>query len=367
MVAWQRFTANVALAGGVLLAGAGAQAETEGPIPPGRIRTIFETKCIGCHGAEKQADGLRLDSIEAVQKGGEHGPIFIASKPDESTLVQRISLPEGDEDLMPPKDGPLPAKDIEAIRKWVADGASFEGWADAYTEPQLMFAAVTVGSGAAGTALFAEEVQKRVVEGVTPASPEAIAPITAAGIRVAPLDQTSPLLQVDLKFVPDGAKDEHLALLAPIAGNITWLNLAGTQVTDGGLAAVAAMPRLTNLHLERTGIGDAGLVHLAGLANLEYLNLFGTKVTDAGLETLKQLSNLKRLYAWQSGVTAGGAQALASALPALSINMGTEQKPLEQLVYNDPAEDLKKMEAAAAPTEPVPAESELFDPFAPKK
>lgn len=366
MVAWQRFTANVALAGGVLLAGARAQAETEGPIPPGRIRTILETKCIGCHGAEKQADGLRLDSIEAVQKGGEHGPIFIASKPDESKIVQRISLPEGDEDLMPPKGGPLPAKDIEAIRKWVADGASFEGWADAYTEPQLMFAAVTVG-GKNTTALFTEDVQKRVVEGVAPVAAEAIAPITAAGIRVAPLDQASPLLQVDLKFVPEGAKDEHLALLAPIAGNITWLNLAGSQVTDGGLAALAAMPRLTSIHLERTVISDAGLAHLAGLANLEYLNIFGTKVSDAGLETLKPLANLKRLYAWQSGVTPAGAQALAAALPALSINMGTEQKPLEQLVYNDPAEDLKKMEAAAAPTEPVPAESALFDPFAPKK
>lgn len=367
MGAWQKNMMTLALTGGVLLTGALAQAQVEGPVPPARIRTILEAKCIGCHGAEKQAEGLRLDSIEAIQKGGEHGVVLVASKPDESPLVQRISLPEGDEDLMPPKGGPLSSKDIDAIRKWVADGASFEGWADAYTEPQLMFAAVTVGGGSAATALFAEDVQKRVVEGVTPVSPEALAPITAAGIRVAPLDQTSPLLQVDLKFVPDGAKDEHLALLAPIAGNITWLNLAGSQVTDAGLAALAGMPRLTSLHLERTGISDPGIAHLSGAQNLEYLNIFGTKVTDASLETLQGLANLKRLYAWQSGVTPEGAQTLAAALPALSINMGTEQKLLEQLVYNDPAEDLKKMEAAAAPAEPVPAEAELFDPFAPKK
>ena len=94
-------------------------------------------------------------------------------------------------------------------------------------------------------------------------------------------------------------------------------------------------------------------------------------MTDAGLETLKALPSLKRLYVWQTGVTAAGAQALAAALPALVVNMGTEQKPLEQLVYNDPAADLAKMEAekaaaAVPPADGAPAAAP-FDPFAPKQ
>ncbi len=371
MRAWSNGTIRMAMAACVALGGWAAHAEVEGPIPPGRIRTIFETKCIGCHGADKQAGDLRLDSIEAVQKGGKSGPLFVAAKPDESALVQRITLPEGDDELMPKEGGPLPGKDIEAIKKWVADGASFEAWADAYTEPQLMFAALTVSGGTPATALFVDDTQKKIAEGLAPIAPEVLAPITDAGIRLAPIDQVSPLLQADLKFVPEGAKDEHLALLAPAAANITWLNLAGSQVTDGGLAPLAGMPRLTSLHLERTGITDAGLAHLVSLANLEYLNLFGTKVTDAGLETLKALPSLKRLYVWQTGVTAAGAQALAAALPALVVNMGTEQKPLEQLVYNDPAADLAKMEAekaaaAVPPADGAPAAAP-FDPFAPKQ
>ena len=371
MRAWSNGTIRMAMAACVALGGWAAHAEVEGPIPPGRIRTIFETKCIGCHGADKQAGDLRLDSIEAVQTGGKSGPLFVAAKPDESALVHRITLPEGDEELMPKEGGPLPGKDIEAIKKWVADGASFEAWADAYTEPQLMFAALTVSGGTPASALFVDDTQKKIAEGLAPIAPEVLVPITDAGVRLAPIDQVSPLLQADLKFVPEGAKDEHLALLAPAAANITWLNLAGSQVTDVGLAPLAGMPRLTSLHLERTGITDAGLAHLVSLANLEYLNLFGTKVTDAGLETLKALPSLKRLYVWQTGVTAAGAQALAAALPALVVNMGTEQKPLEQLVYNDPAADLAKMEAekaaaAVPPADGAPAAAP-FDPFAPKQ
>jgi mono/diheme cytochrome c family protein len=339
----------------------GALAE---PVQPAQIRTIFEKNCVECHGPEKQKHNLRLDSIEAIQQGGKGGPLFIAGNPDESLIVHFITLPEGDEDLMPPK-GPLPSKEIEAIRQWIADGASFENWDAEYVEPQLMFAAVTVAQGgpAAAAPLFGEELLKQLAEGLELPAAEVLEPIKDAGVRIAPLDQSSPLLQADLKFVPDGATDEHLALLAPVAANITWINLAGSRVTDAGLAVLAGMPRLTSIHLERTGVTDAALAHLASLSHLEYLNLFGTKVSDAGIATLAALPGLKRLYAWQTGVTAEGAQALAAALPQLAINMGTEQKPLEALVYNDPAEDLARMEAEKAADAGAP----LFDPFAPEE
>ncbi|MFM1918956.1 MAG: hypothetical protein RLZZ303_590 [Candidatus Hydrogenedentota bacterium] len=343
--AWQ-----AAMVGCVLAGSMAAQAE---PVKPSRIRTILEAKCVGCHGAENPKAGLRLDAPEHIGAGGSSGPALVAAKPEESLIVQRISLPDGDEDLMPPKGGPLPKKDIEAITQWIAEGASFEGWAEEYKEPQIMFASLSVGKAAAP--LYAEDALKKLAEGLAPAAPEAIAAATQSGVRLAPLDQTSPLLQADLKFVPEGATDAHLAALAPVAQNITWLNLAGSKVTDAGLAALAGMPRLTSIHLERTGITDAGVAQLAGLSNLEYLNFFGTQVTDASVETLKALPKLRRLYAWQSGMTLDGANALTAANPLLAVNMGTEQKPLEEMVYNDPEEDLKKMQEGQT--------AALFDPF----
>ena len=63
----------------------------------------------------------------------------------------------------------------------------------------------------------------------------------------------------------------------------------------------------------------AGLEHLKNLGNLEYLNLYGTAVTDAGLEHLKGLKNLKKLYVWQTQVTDEGIAKLKEALPEVTV------------------------------------------------
>src|SRR5437763_14966214 len=39
------------------------------------IKPILQASCFGCQGEERQKGGLRLDSLEAVVKGGEVGKI----------------------------------------------------------------------------------------------------------------------------------------------------------------------------------------------------------------------------------------------------------------------------------------------------
>jgi YHS domain-containing protein len=108
--------------------------------------------------------------------------------------------------------------------------------------------------------------------------------------------------------------DGDLAKLAPVAANLRWLDLAGTKITDAGLAHLKPMANLTRLHLERTRITDAGLTRLAALHGLEYLNLYGTPITDAGLPSLQSLPKLKKVYLWQTKVTPRAAQAFAESL-----------------------------------------------------
>lgn len=86
-------------------------------------RGIFAHRCTKCHGQQKQKSGLRLDVKEAALKGGEGGAVLAPGKAEESEILKRVSLPAGDDDLMPPKDGPLDAKEIETLRRWIADGA----------------------------------------------------------------------------------------------------------------------------------------------------------------------------------------------------------------------------------------------------
>ncbi len=150
---------------------------------------------------------------------------------------------------------------------------------------------------------------------------QAVEKVREAGATVSELARDDARLVVAYHLsLGDRAKDEHLKPLEALSAEQVYaLNLAGTSISDAGLASVGKLKGLVRLHLERTAIGDEGLKHLADLPKLEYLNLYGTQVTDAGLQHLKGLTNLKKLFVWQSGVTAKGAAQLQQALPELMI------------------------------------------------
>src|SRR5690349_8783385 len=52
-----------------------------------RVRPILATHCQKCHGAKKQRGDLRLDSREAVLRGGDSGPAAVVGEPDRSLLL----------------------------------------------------------------------------------------------------------------------------------------------------------------------------------------------------------------------------------------------------------------------------------------
>ena len=90
--------------------------------------------------------------------------------------------------------------------------------------------------------------------------------------------------------------DRDLGYLAEALGNLRYLSLAGTKVTDAGLEHTKVLKDLQELHLDGTAISDDGLSRIKGLENLEVLDLKDTKITDEGLAHLKPLRNLKGLY-----------------------------------------------------------------------
>lgn len=87
---------------------------------------VLKASCIKCHGAEKQKGGLRLDSAEAMAKGGDNGKIFVPGKPDESGMIKAVRR-EGDPDYhMPPKEkDALSADQVAVLAAWVAAGAAW--------------------------------------------------------------------------------------------------------------------------------------------------------------------------------------------------------------------------------------------------
>ena len=84
-----------------------------------RVRPVLLEHCVKCHGAKKQESGLRLDSREAVLRGGDSGPAAVPKKPDESLLIEAVRRTG---DFKMPPDKPLKADEVAAIARWVEAG-----------------------------------------------------------------------------------------------------------------------------------------------------------------------------------------------------------------------------------------------------
>ena len=87
-----------------------------------RIQPVLVSKCLACHGKDKQKGGLDLRSRNAASAGGGSG-LALAGGREQSLLYQAITWL--DEDLqMPPKENDrLGARDVELIGQWIDAGA----------------------------------------------------------------------------------------------------------------------------------------------------------------------------------------------------------------------------------------------------
>lgn len=88
------------------------------------VQPILERHCSACHGPEKHKADLSMESYAALLKGGKDGPVLIAGKALESSMIQRLLLPLKDEDHMPPEGKPQPAlAEIAALLWWIDCGS----------------------------------------------------------------------------------------------------------------------------------------------------------------------------------------------------------------------------------------------------
>lgn len=97
------------------------------------VRPILSDACFQCHGPDKnqrQAD-LRLDQAAGYAGSNDKPGAVIPHKPEASELFRRVTTADPDE-IMPPKDSgkTLSARDKEILRRWIGQGAEYQGhWA----------------------------------------------------------------------------------------------------------------------------------------------------------------------------------------------------------------------------------------------
>jgi YHS domain-containing protein len=279
------------------------------PVFAGVIQPVFQKDCVACHGPEKLKGKLRLDSLQALLKGGGSGPAIVPGQAASSEMVRRLTLPIDDDDHMPPDGKPQPSADeITLLQWWIDSGAPGDKKVGELQEPLAIKRILQARFG--GPAQLVKALPPHPMGEVLPLAEklgeEFQIPILAISRRNA-------WLECNASVAGTNFGDAQLARLGPLAANMRWLDLAGTAVTDAGLAHVAAMRNLTRLHLERTAVTDAGLAALSQLPELEYLDLYHTTITSAGLQRLEDLPKLKKVFVWQTKVTPAAATAFIEA------------------------------------------------------
>ena len=86
-----------------------------------KVRPLLASKCQVCHGAEKQFAALRLDSRDAILKGGLHGTAAVPGQPEASLLIKAVKH------LGPkmPMGSKLAGAEIAALEEWVRSGMAW--------------------------------------------------------------------------------------------------------------------------------------------------------------------------------------------------------------------------------------------------
>ena len=118
-------TAVLIAAVGFLLSDNSADAQTTGvKFFEAKIRPVLIEHCYECHSAKsgKSRGGLKVDSKDALLRGGDTGPAIVSKSLTKSILYQSILYRDDADYQMPPK-GKLPASVIEDFRRWIVMGA----------------------------------------------------------------------------------------------------------------------------------------------------------------------------------------------------------------------------------------------------
>lgn len=84
-----------------------------------KVRPVLARNCYSCHGPDKQFSGLRVDSREALLRGGKRGPALTPGNAGQSLLLRAVRHQE----IPMPLGGQLQPTDIAALAEWIERGA----------------------------------------------------------------------------------------------------------------------------------------------------------------------------------------------------------------------------------------------------
>lgn len=91
------------------------------------IAPILLRRCAGCHGERTNLGDWRAHTFSALTKPGSSGAkSLVPGKPEASELYQRL-IAKDESIRMPKSDDPLAPEQLSLVKRWIAEGAKFDG------------------------------------------------------------------------------------------------------------------------------------------------------------------------------------------------------------------------------------------------
>jgi len=139
-----------------------------------KVRPILAEKCYPCH-TDTATSQLRLDSREALLKGGSRGPAIVPGEPDKSLLIEAVRQTGA---LKMPMGGHLTQQQVADLVAWVRMGAPWGPAEHAESMVSAPTAANTTSS--TGQELFETKIRPLLVSRCYPCHEDA----ATSGLRV---------------------------------------------------------------------------------------------------------------------------------------------------------------------------------------
>jgi hypothetical protein len=104
----------------------------ESPKFSAAVAPILLQNCNGCHlGGQRASGGLNMNSFASLMRGGSSGAAILPRQPDESLLVRKLTGEASGQRMPAGGRQPLSEENIEVIKEWIRQGATFDGSSEA--------------------------------------------------------------------------------------------------------------------------------------------------------------------------------------------------------------------------------------------
>jgi uncharacterized membrane protein len=289
------------------------------------IQPILNQNCKSCHNPRTRKAELDLTSIKGLLAGGKKGLVLTRGDAEHSELYSRLILEKDDEDHMPPAEKRQPSKEeIALIHHWINSGG----------KEKVTLAEAEIPRTLIEEFILKDEIPFYPTTKLLPIADDSLAQLKAAGFFAEAVESGSGLLKVSgINFRE--FQDSDWSRLAGCKHRLAYLDLSGTQVSDGLLDSLGDLPHLTVLKLSDTPITGASLEKLALLPHLKLLYLNNTDIRLAHIQALSSSKSLQKLFIYGTPASAEIPDAEKLSFPFLveSGNYTLPKLPTDTIVY----------------------------------